>query len=205
MCLRQKTSSYCVYSCEYPCLNERLQQCTLGRCHPSPAFPTEQDWTSFAEWGWEERLRLTSPLNQGCIELEMDEVVDETHVGRTCDFHLVHSHPPNPLHAHSVFHPPKDAVLLSKRLKIMKMREMGLPCGSDQAEKRFQGVGSHGKQCRGRREENRALCAKGGSRLSLAQLPLQEQLPISPSPVARTAAMERSLERQEKKNKESFN
>lgn len=136
---------YCTYSCEYPCVNERLQQCTLGRCHPSPAFPTEQDWTSFADWGWEGRLRLTSPLNQGCIELEMDEVVDETHAGRTCDFHLVHSHPPNPLHAHCTFHPPKEAVLLSKRLKIMMKREMGLPCDSDQAEKQCQGVGSHGK------------------------------------------------------------
>lgn len=87
----------------------------------------------------------------------------------------------------------------------MKEREMGLPCDSDQAEKQFQGVGSNGKQCCGRREENRALCAKGGSGLSLAQLPLQEQLPISPSPTARTAAVESSLEKQEKKNYESFN
>lgn len=127
----------------------------------------------------------------------MDEVVDETHVGRTCDFQLVHSHPSSPLHGHSTFSPPKDAGLLSKRLKIMKKREMGLPCDSDQAEKQFQGVGSHGKQCCGRREENRALCAKGGSRLSLAQLPLREQLPIS---LSRTAAMESRLERQEENN-----
>lgn len=170
-----------------------------GATHLLPSL-LSRNWTSFAEWGWERRLRLTSPLNQGCIKLGMDEAVDETHVGRTCDFHLVHSHPSSPLHAHGTLLPPKDAVLLSKRLKIMKKREMGLPCDSDQAEKHFKGVGSHGKQCFGRREENRALCAKGGSGLSLAQLPLQEQLPISPSPTARTAAMESSLERQERKN-----
>lgn len=76
--------------------------------------PTDQDWASLAGWGWEGRLRLTSHLNQGCIELETDEVVDETGGGITCIFRPVHSHPPNPPHANGTFHLPEGAVLLSK-------------------------------------------------------------------------------------------
>jgi len=97
-----------MYFCEYPCLNDRVRQRTLGRCHPSAFLPNR------AEGGWEGRLGLTSHLTQGCIELEMDEAAAETRIGVTCVFRLVHSHPPNPPHADGIFLLPDDAVLLPK-------------------------------------------------------------------------------------------
>lgn len=56
-----------------------------------------------------------------------------------------------------------------------------------------------GNQCCGRRKENRAVFAKGGAGLSLAQLPEREQLPITYS------TSERGREQQEKKASKSLN
>ena len=115
MCLYDRKSPAIVYiSAVIPVSMNVCGSARSGGPTHLPAFPTEQDWTSVAEWGWEGRIRLTSHLNQGCIELEMDEVGDETRVGITCIFQLVHSHPPNPPHASGIFPLPKDAVLLSK-------------------------------------------------------------------------------------------
>lgn len=97
-----------------------------------PSSPRDQDWTSSAGCGWEGQLRLTSHLNQGCIELEMDEVAAETGVGTAGVSRLVHSHPPSPPRADGIVHLPKDADLLQRRLRMMKkqcvlQRQAGFP------------------------------------------------------------------------------
>lgn len=92
---------------------------------------------------------FTSHLNQGCIELEMDEVVDETHVGITCIFRLVHSHPPNPPTCRWHISSSRRCSFTVKgdlgSWRSVCFRETALPCGSDQVEKQFQGVESRGK------------------------------------------------------------